>query len=162
MFCIDCFLSIWYWVKFITGCDHWPTKIYQRWRRLVTTKLFFGDRRTPPNYFFTTRHLNTREVWQLWQLRQFAAANDNGMDYLHIILLSFWERRWALTGKPGTPDVKPLIHFDRCINKVETGKLGRVAARMVETLPSLRTTLHSAQLLWTFHTIPAARRCVKW
>ena len=157
IFSTGCFLSIWYWVKFITGCDRWPTKIYQRWWRSVTTKLFFGDRRTPPNYFFTARHLNTREVWQLWQLRQFAAANDTRMEHLHIIRLSFFGKKVGINQKH--PTFKFLIHFDRMTGawkKCKQGNWGGLQRRWKRSLLENHASFRSTAV-----NIPKARRCVK-
>ena len=53
-------------------------------------KTIFGERQTPPNYFSTTWHLNTWDVWQFWQIsHRLAAVNDESMDAL--ILWSAWE-----------------------------------------------------------------------
>ena len=90
-------VSMSYWVQFTTGYNHWPTEIYHQWLQSPTTKLFFGERQTPPNYFSTTWHLNTWDVWQFWQIsHRLAAVNDDSVDALILwsaseaILNSFW------------------------------------------------------------------------
>ena len=90
-------VSMSYWVQFTTGYNHWPTEIYHQWLQSPTTKLFFGEHQTPPNYFFTTWHLNTWDVWQFWQIsHRLAAVNDDSVDALILwsaseaMLNSFW------------------------------------------------------------------------
>ena len=162
-------LSIWDWVKFITGCNRWPAKIYQRWRPPnATTKLFFGDRRAPPNYFFTSRHLNAREVWQLWQTRTNLLPQMTLAEMIYIYHAPIFPRKMVV-GIDGNTEVSQTYWYTKS-NRLTLDRWAErrwkqgnwEGGKEVETLPGLRTTLlDSAQLLWTFQKIPAARHWVK-
>ena len=117
-----------YWVQFTTGYNHWPTEIYHQWLQSPTTKLFFGERQTPPNYFFTTWHLNTWDVWQFWQIsHELAAVNDDSVNALilwsvcirnnaQLLLTSFSVRR----KEDGERD--PGVEVSDCLRALDSAR----------------------------------------
>ena len=127
------------------------------WRPPSAAKLFFHQP--------TPQH--PRSLTALTDSHQFAAANDASGDDLHTSRsYLFREDRGGLRPEHrGFSNILIYIKSSRLTGDrwaERRWKQGNwEGGKEVETLPGLRTTLlDSAQLLWTFQKIPAARHCV--